>query len=189
MTGWNWVDGGGLTGRDLIPLGTTASSDSSVGNAFDSHLCFAAKPVHIPGEGERLYYMGSNGKHSGSKPHRNASFGLARLRTDGFAGMAGSGNISTVTLTIAHAHITLTADILGRGGFVRVGVQMANSTSTAPVFFHGLSLSDSKAKTENVTDSAMNFSSGASLAGLVGLDAVFVVELQNAIVFTLGFVD
>jgi hypothetical protein len=29
-------------------------------NAFDSHLCYAAPPVHTP-DGERLYYMGSNG--------------------------------------------------------------------------------------------------------------------------------
>ena len=84
QAGWRWVDPGGLTGRDLIPLG----SDTAPGhNDFDSHLCYGAIPVRARGgapgsphsersepatataqqQHERLYYMGSNGPHSGSK--------------------------------------------------------------------------------------------------------------------------
>ena len=51
--GWRWVDPGGLTGKDLIPLNSSVPAGD---NAFDSHLCYAAPPVHTP-DGERLYYM------------------------------------------------------------------------------------------------------------------------------------
>ena len=47
--GWRWVDPGGLTGRDFIPLNSTVPAGQ---NAFDSHLCYAAPPVHTP-DGER----------------------------------------------------------------------------------------------------------------------------------------
>ena len=87
---WQWVDKGGLTGADLIPLGAGPNDISKPGpNAFDSHMCapctaavhsyqptrcalveawpvkvvvmcvrcFAAMPVSVPEEGERIYYM------------------------------------------------------------------------------------------------------------------------------------
>ena len=52
---WHWVDAGGLTGRDFIPLG-----DSGAGsNPFDSHIIFAAAyPVRMPDDSIRVYYMG-----------------------------------------------------------------------------------------------------------------------------------
>ena len=71
--GWQWVDPGGLTGRDFIPLGPRGPAGTAA-NAFDSHLCFAGKPVAGPGgEEEWVYYAGSDGKHSHSSPHRHAS--------------------------------------------------------------------------------------------------------------------
>lgn len=36
--GWGWVDPGGLTGMDLIPLGKGSWPGR---NEFDSHLCYA----------------------------------------------------------------------------------------------------------------------------------------------------
>ena len=37
---WQWVDKGGLTGADLIPLGAGPNDISKPGpNAFDSHMC------------------------------------------------------------------------------------------------------------------------------------------------------
>lgn len=185
LSGWSWADNttgaGGLTGPELIPLGLAGPAGTSA-NAFDSHLCFAAKPVRTP-EGERLYYMGSNGKHSGSKPHRNASLGLALLRTDGFAGLLGTGFVETVALAITHPRITLTADIVGPGGFVRVGVRRANSSSA---YFPGVGLNDCESTTTNVTDAVVSFSSGATLAPFTGQDAVFVVEVHLASAFTIG---
>merc|ERR1711970_927513 len=60
-------------------------------NAFDSHICFAAaSPVAVP-EGHRVYYMGGNGPHSGT---RNSSFALATLGTDRFAGLSGTGTVT-----------------------------------------------------------------------------------------------
>lgn len=63
------LDEGGFEGRDLlIPLGAPST--------FDSHICFAARPLTHRSE-ERLYYMGSgNGPHDGA---RNSSLGLAGL--------------------------------------------------------------------------------------------------------------
>ena len=61
LSGWAWVEGpGGLTGRDLIPLGRMGPPGTPQ-NEFDSHLCFASRPVSAP-DGERIYYAGSNGQ-------------------------------------------------------------------------------------------------------------------------------
>ena len=185
--GWAWVDSGGLTGKDFIPLGPMGTRGS--GNAFDSHLCYAAPPVHVQGEGERLYYMGSNGKHSGSKPHRNASLGLATLRTDRYAGMGGEGNVSTTSLKVQRSRITLTVDITAPGGYVRVGVCASNCSTPNAVFFDGLSPSDCQPVVVNGTDKVVNFSSGVSLAGLKGRDIVLTVQIYRAAVFTVGFRD
>ena len=44
---WQWVDKGGLTGADLIPLGAGPNDISKPGpNAFDSHMCAPLPPVH-----------------------------------------------------------------------------------------------------------------------------------------------
>jgi hypothetical protein len=58
---WQWVDPGGLTGADFVPLGKgpeVLPGKPGEQNDFDSHICFASKPVSIQGEGERIYYMG-----------------------------------------------------------------------------------------------------------------------------------
>ena len=179
--GWRWVDAGGLTGRDFIPLNGTGQLHGG-GNAFDSHLCFAAPPVHTP-RGERLYYMGSNGPHTGSKPHRNASLGLALLRTDGFAGLAGSGRVTTVPLRVGGAALTLTLDITGGGGSVGVGAH--DSTTGKP--FPGLALTDCIGVASNITNGAVAFRSGATFQSLVGRNVTLVLDLRSAIVYTIGW--
>ena len=183
QAGWRWVDPGGLTGRDLIPLG----SDTAPGhNDFDSHLCYGAIPVRARGgapgsphsersepatataqqQHERLYYMGSNGPHSGSKPRRNASLGLATLRADGFAALgedaaAGSatGLVQTVLLTVTRAALTLTADIIAPGGWVRLGVRDRGANTTT--FLPGLALDDCSYVASNVTDATGRSASNA----------------------------
>jgi hypothetical protein len=177
LSGWEWVDQGGLTGRDFIPLGSSGPAGSAE-NAFDSHLCFASPPVHTP-EGERLYYMGSNGKHSGSKPQRNASLGVALLRTDGFGGLSGSGTFTTVPINVTAETLTITADIIGDGGTVRLGVKGAK----------GLSLEDCENITANATGGKVTFTGGATLESMIGQEVVITVELLDAIVYTIGFRD
>ena len=161
LTGWGWVEADGLTGRDLIPLGRMGAAGSAE-NAFDSHLCFASRPVRAP-EGERIYYAGSNGKHSGSKPHRNASVGLATLRTDGFAAMRGTGRLTTVALRCTGQTLLLTADVLGAGSVVVNG-----STAVAG----------------NVTAARVQ---GLDLSAHVGKTVVLELVLRDAMVYTLGF--
>ena len=92
LTNWSWVDPDGLTGADFIPAGPAGS--------FDSHVCFAAHMPIISDDGSiRLYYMGGDGPHDNggrdkSGVGRNTSFGLAVLRPDGFAGIAGTFSVT-----------------------------------------------------------------------------------------------
>jgi hypothetical protein len=181
LSGWAFVEDGGLAGRDFIPLGTSGPAGSQA-NAFDSHLCFAARPVHTP-DGERVYYSGSNGKHSGSKPHRNASVGLATFRSDGFAGIAGTGMLRTVPVNVTDAFLTLTVDILSSRGSVRLGVSPAGSSS----FISGLCPMDCTNITTNATAKLVSFSHGRTLASLVGQEVSIVLEVTDAIVYTVGF--
>jgi hypothetical protein len=201
LSGWEWVDEGGLTGRDFIPLGSSGPAGSAE-NAFDSHLCYASPPVRTP-QGERLYYMGSNGKHSGSKPPRNASLGLALLRTDGFAGLSGTGTIVTVPVNVTAESVTITADMLGGKGSVRLGAKRVskfgaggnmNKNSEEPRavsrpagYFKGLSPEDCENVTTNVTSGKISFKGGGTLRSLVGQEVVIVVELLDAVIYTIDF--
>merc|ERR1712107_891792 len=49
-----------------------------------SYDCVAAKPVEVPGEGIRIYFMEGDGPHV---LHRKTKFDMGRLRADGFAGV------------------------------------------------------------------------------------------------------
>ena len=180
-SGWRWVDPGGITGADFIPLNSTVPPG---GNAFDSHLCYAAPPVHTPA-GERLYYMGSNGPHSGSHPPRNASLGLAYLRTDGFAGIAGSGTLTTVPLVVGGKTLTLTLDVMRVGGSVAVGAYAGGSTTPLT----GLSLADCAKVSSNVTNGKVIFHAGANFARQLGQNVTLKLEITAAIVYTIGWID
>ena len=70
-----------------------------------------------------MYYAGSNGKHSGSKPHRNASLGLATLKIDGVAGLRGSGTVTSLPVLCTGRPMLLTMDGFGQSGsYVSVDV-------------------------------------------------------------------
>jgi hypothetical protein len=181
------VDPGGITGRDFIPLNFTVppgqhENENENENAFDSHLCFAAPPVHTP-QGERLYYMGSNGPHSApaSDPPRNASLGLAHLRTDGFAGISGTGTLTTVPLHVAGPILTLTIDLLATGGSVAVGAFVGSQ----PVA--GLSLADCVQLSSNTTNGEVRFKTGANFGHLVGETVTLKFEITKAILYTTGW--
>ena len=174
---WHWVDAAGLTGAELIPLGDAG--------AFDSHICFAAAtPVSHAG-GERLYYMGGNGPHSGA---RNSSLGVATMRADGYAALtaAGAGSVFTVPLLCTGATLLATVDVyLGWHGWPRDGtvqIGMAGSGSEP-------SLAADKAVplTRNGTDEPVRFEGGADFAALVGTMVTLEIRLQHASVYTVGF--
>ena len=69
----------------------------------------------------RVYYMGGNGPHNGA---RNTSLGMSTLRMDGFAGLKGSGTVTTKPILVTGPVLRLTADVGagGAGAAVRVGV-------------------------------------------------------------------
>jgi hypothetical protein len=161
---WQWVDPGGLAGRDFIPVGEKG--------AFDSHICFAAAhPVAIPGTGVRMYYMGGDGTHENHK--RNTSLGLATLGTDRYAGLSGSGSVTTTALNCTGNALTITADVMV-GGSVLVGV----------IDTDGLSHVFASRITGNVTDHQIVHK---SLSGLIGTDVKISIELHRAVVYTVGF--
>ena len=204
VSGWGWVGPGGLTATpDFIPLGRMGPAGSPE-NAFDSYLCFASRPVrHYGGSArgdstrqededeERIYYAGSNGKHSGSKPHRNASVGLATLRPDGFAGMRGTGTVTTVPILCTGRTVLLTADTLLFDGTAAaaatVGGQAAGGGGDAAGGGAGggsVSVNGSAPLAGNVTGAPVP---GLDLAAHVGQMVVLQLELQNAVLYTVGF--
>eukprot|EP00039_Didymoeca_costata_P002400 m.59923 g.59923 ORF g.59923 m.59923 type:complete len:495 (-) comp11280_c0_seq6:124-1608(-) len=176
---WKWVDAGGLEGKDFIPLGTSGGAQ---GNAFDSHVCFAAaRPVELDNE-IRVYYMGGNGPHSGS---RNSSFALATLGLDRYAGLAGSGTMTTRNITCTGAKLFVTVDILEEGGSVLIGGTTANGTSSLP----GLTLSDAQPIVQNSTREVVSFTSGSDFTHYINTDVSLTVKLDNAILYAVGFSD
>jgi hypothetical protein len=196
---WQWVDEGGVAGKDFIPLGSdngavnsrlhahpsvAPSSDFErvidtaagrlVGNDFDSHICFAAAHPTLGPDGDvRLYYMGGDGPHNGL---RNSSLGLATLRKDGFAGMSGTGEFTTRNVTVTGADLFVSADVM-QGGSVAVGV----------VGHGSLSVDDAVPITADATDKTVAFKGGATLKGLVGTEVTLQIRLTKATIYTVGF--
>eukprot|EP00937_MAST-01D_sp_MAST-1D-sp2_P007180 g7180.t1 len=163
---------------------TRARSATAVGAGnptsppFDSHIIFPAHlPITQPEDGRvRLYYMGGNGPHNGP---RNTSLGLAMLRPDGFGGIGGSGHATTKTLPVPAGATTLTVtlDVLGRAGSVRVGaagVTGLDAASATPV-------------TGNSTDHRVVFASGRSFGELAGTSVELELVVESAMVYTVGF--
>ena len=135
--------------NDFIPAGPLGS--------FDSHVCFAAHlPIEMEEDGtHRIYYMGGNGPHSGS---RNSSFGLATLDRNRFAGISPSTNGSAVVskaLTLTSNTSRVTLDIFDESC---VYFEILNVS--------GASLLTSKPLDSSVTDSTLDF--GDVLDPLVG---------------------
>ena len=91
--------------------------------------------------------------------------------------------MTTIPLNVSASHITLTLDILSHGGSVRVGVRRARSSA----FLLGLSPLDCVNITANITDGLVVFYSGKTLDDQLGKQLSLVLEVQNAMVYTLGF--
>ena len=175
---WDWIDSGGLTGKDFIPLGKMHGEE----NQFDSHIIFAAAyPIRMPDSTVRVYYMGGNGPHSGP---RNSSFGLATIRPDGFVSLSGTGDVRLMQIRCTAPTLVVTADVLAVGGSVRVGVDGAVGG------MKHLSPSDASPITESTTDHPIVFASGKATfakAGLLGKDVTLRIVLDRSAVFTIGF--
>jgi hypothetical protein len=127
-------------------------------------------------------------------PHRNASLGLAYLRTDGFAGVAGSGTWSTVPLGVAGMTLTLTLDVLGApaagsassaggGGSVAVGVYAGGQAVS------GMSLADCVAISRNSTNSPVRFKDGGNFQHMLGQNVTLRMQITTAIVYTIGWTN
>ena len=181
-----------LDAPDFLPLGAAG--------AFDSHVIFAAaspfaKATPLSGvesapDGDDdlqwIYYMGGNGPHSGE---RNSSFGLATLRADGYAGVRGHGVFRTPSLVVTDAMLTATADFVGRGSALRVGVVPDGSDGKPPL---ELSIKNSMPLTSNATDAPMRFTGdckgGLDLTAWLGKTIQLDVSLEgDAILYTIGF--
>lgn len=163
--GWDWVD----KDDDLIPLGIQGANATDPDNAFDSHVCFAAKPVTFGGV-ERIYYMGGNGPHSGE---RNSSLGLAVLRRDGFASVRGTGNFTTVDLKVAASTLRLTVDVFNDDAYVQLC--QINDTRV-----------DAERMQNNVTDAKVD---DLDLSSYIGQYVHLTFQLHDAALYTLAFSD
>jgi len=168
LANWSWVDPGGLLGKSFIPLGPEGT--------FASHIIFAADAPIPVNDTIRVYYMGGNGPHNGP---RNTSLGMMKLRMDGFAGLRGSGTVTTRSILCTGPHLRLTADV-EIGGSVRVGM-VAGAAGA------GLGLPEATPIMASVTDGVVVFKSGKTFAGLVGKSVTLTIEIKDATLFTVSF--
>jgi len=160
-------------GTPLIP------NDGKEGD-YDWGCAYAAAyPVFLKDQ-IRLYYGGSDGKHTS---WRNGFFCLASLRPDGFAGYTQAKSDAPATVTtdsVAHHHGTLRlcADV-GRRGYVRVRVLDENNTV----------LAESRRLNRNATDKQVSWQDGFSFKRLGKKPAQLQFEFQDATVYSFSFME
>jgi hypothetical protein len=122
----------------------------------------------------RIYYGGSNGKHTG---WRDGFLCLATLRPDGWAGYETTGDqpgkIITTAIDVAGSTLRLSADI-AEGGSIRVAV-IGDPDRT---------LAACRPVTEDVTDGGIAWD-GAKLLGAGRVALQF--ELKNAKLYSFSF--
>ncbi len=174
-------------GKATTTLAKSSSSYSNINNTDDNinkgknikSKNDSIEDINNDKEGVRVYYMGGNGPHSGA---RNTSFGLATLRTDGFAGLAGSGTLSTLEVLCTGKTLVVTAD-LGQieGAMLRLGA--ANVSGLMPID-NSFPLSTPGAA---VTDAEVKFNDGKDFSDLVGKKVALQLEMSHATVYTVGF--
>ena len=125
--------------------------------------------------------MGGNGPHNGP---RNSSFGLATLRTDGYAALCGTGKLLTIRVLVTAAQLTATADFPpGSNGSLKIGVAPGGKLP-------GLSVNDSVPLATNATDAPMRFAGdcgGQTFESLVGTYVSLEVHAESTLLFTIGF--
>ena len=175
--GWRYVDEGGATGADFIPLGDVNVDPQK--NAYDSHICFAAQSPVTVGDRERIYYMGGDGPHSGS---RNSSFAMASVRRDGFAALAGDGTVLTVPIRCSGTQLTVTADFDSRSSMkhaLQLGIHGDNVVGPG----HAVPIST------NGTNIVVQYVTGATFQAHVGQLVTMELRLSAARVYTVGWTN
>lgn len=154
-------------GAALIPRGPEGSHD---------HGCIFAAAYPIQTEKEILLFYGGNDRgHNGP---RRGFFCRARLRPDGFAGLApGSAAAATVLtqpIEVSGRRLRVCAD--AARGSVRIGIAGSSQhslESCRPI----------------TSDGEAVWKGGRDLASLRGRQAQFQIELQAATLYTLSFLD
>ena len=104
-----------------------------------------------------------------------------RLRMDGFAGLRGSGALTTRSILVTGPVLKLSADMIGSSGSVAVGVAGPAGSSA------GLGLADATPITANTTDGTVAFKGGKDFTGLVGKRVALSITLQEAMLYTVSF--
>jgi len=156
---------------ELIPLRN---------GSYNSHDCFAAKPVEVPGEGLRVYFMAGNGPHFKA---RNTSFALAKVRFDGLVGVRSSkgshARLVTLPLLVAGFDLFVTADFGAEGRLRAEVVDEKTFKAIADVPVGELRSAG------QVTDKVLL--TGGPFAELLGLNVRIVFTLQDVSLYTFGF--
>jgi hypothetical protein len=162
-----------LAGTPLIP------NDGKEGDYDWGCAYTAAYPVFLKNE-IRLYYGGSDGKHTS---WRNGFFCLATLRPDGFAGYTQDKSEEPATvMTSPMVHhlgtLRVCADV-GRRGYVRVKVFDEHNTL----------LAESRRLTRSATDKQVSWQDGFSFERLGKKPAQLQFEFQDATVYSFSFME
>ena len=158
-------------GVPLLPRGAAGSFDSGC-------LYAAAYPILRDGR-LRLYYGGGDAPHGG---WRAGGFGLAYLRSDGFAGLEPASGVRAATVVTepvvpAGRRLVVSAD--AAGGELRAGVLGCDD----------LALERCRPIATDVTDGVVQWDDGRHLAELVGRPIRLAFELRSARLYAFGFFD
>ena len=159
------------TGTPLIPRGPEGS--------YDWGCVFAAAYPVVRKDGIRLYYAGSDGRHS---DWRRGFFCLAHLRPDGFAGLEPigeevTGTVLTAPIECAGRRLLLSADVFN--GSVRAAIAGAD----------GFGLENCKPILSSVAGEAVVWDGGGDLSKFVGKRVQLLFELRSARLYAFGFSD
>ncbi|MGA8540722.1 MAG: hypothetical protein WB566_14560 [Terriglobales bacterium] len=156
-------------GTPFIPRGALGSYDD---------LCLYPGAYPIQRQGEiRLYYCGSNGKHSG---FRDGFFCLAHLRPDGYAALASEmggqvGIVETHPIECVGTQLHVTTD--AAGGRVRVAIVDAD----------GYALDQCEAIITNCSDAIVRWKGQKDISGLLGKYFRLRFETTAARLYSLTF--
>ena len=157
------------SGTSLIPRGPEGN--------YDSGCIYAAAYPIVKDDEIKLYYGGSNGKHTS---WRDGFFCLAHLRFDGFAGMEtlkpdATGTVITRPIECVGGNLQVSAD--AAGGLIRVAVVDAD----------GFALDDCKPIDTNTSDGVIEWQDGRDLSRFLGKPIQLQFELKAARLYAFSF--
>jgi hypothetical protein len=163
-----------------VSPGTPLIPNSGNEGDYDWGCVYAAAcPVFLEDE-IRLYYGGSDGKHTS---WRNGFFCLATLRPDGFAGYAQVERDEPASIT--------TIPIVHRRGMLRLSADVEREGNVKVRVFdeHGGLLAESEALKGSLSDKKVPWRNGFSLDNLGEKPAQFQFEFKDAIIYSFNFAE